>query len=70
MFGIGGMVVPLTKFPAGAQPALKLLPAGALSDGLRSVLQAGGGQPGRDLLVLAVWAAAGIALAARAFRWE
>jgi len=70
MFGIGGMVVPLTKFPVGAQPALKLLPAGALSDGLRSVLQAGGGPPGRDLLVLAVWAAAGIALAVRAFRWE
>jgi ABC-2 type transport system permease protein len=70
MFGIGGMVVPLTKFPAGAQPVLRLLPAGALSDGLRSVLQSGGGAPGRDLLVLAVWAAAGIALAVRAFRWE
>ena len=70
MFGIGGMVVPLTKFPAGAQPVLKLLPAGALSDGLRSVLQFGSGLPVRDLLVLAVWAAAGITLAVRVFRWE
>ena len=61
---------PLTKFPAGAQPVLKLLPAGALSDGLRSVLQFGSGLPARDLLVLLVWAAAGIALAVRTFRWE
>jgi ABC-2 type transport system permease protein len=70
MLGIGGVVFPLTKFPAGARPALRLLPAGALSDGLRSVLQYGGGWPARDLLVLAVWAAAGIALAVRFFRWE
>jgi ABC-2 type transport system permease protein len=70
MLGIGGVVFPLTKFPAGAQPVLKLLPAGALSDGLRSVLQFGSGLPARDLLVLLVWAAAGIALAVRAFRWE
>jgi ABC-2 type transport system permease protein len=70
MLGLGGVVFPLTKFPAGAQPTLKLLPAGALSDGLRSVLQFGSGPPVRDLLVLAVWAAAGIALAVRTFRWE
>jgi ABC-2 type transport system permease protein len=70
MLGIGGVVFPLTKFPSGAQPVLKLLPAGALSDGLRSVLQLGSGLPARDLLVLAVWAAAGISLAVRVFRWE
>jgi ABC-2 type transport system permease protein len=70
MLGIGGVVFPLTKFPAGAQPVLKLLPAGALSDGLRAALQFGSGLPVRDLLVLAAWAAAGIALAVRTFRWE
>jgi len=70
MLGIGGVVFPLTKFPAAAQPVLRLLPADALSDGLRSVLQHGSGLPVRDLLVLAVWAAAAIALAVRAFRWE
>jgi ABC-2 type transport system permease protein len=70
MLGIGGVMFPLTKFPAGSLPALRLLPADALSDGLRSVLQNGSGLPARDLLVLAAWAAAGIALAARAFRWE
>ena len=70
MLGIGGVVFPLTKFPPSAQPLLRLLPAGALSTGLRSVLQYGSGLPVRDLLVLVLWAAAGIALAARFFRWE
>jgi ABC-2 type transport system permease protein len=70
MLGLGGVVFPLTKFPATAQPALRLLPAGALCDGLRAVLQHGGGLPVRDLLVLIAWAVAGIALAARTFRWE
>ena len=70
MLGIGGVVFPLTKFPPSAQPLLRLLPAGALSTGLRSVLQYGSGLPVRDLLVLVVWAVAGIALAGRFFRWE
>jgi ABC-2 type transport system permease protein len=70
MLGIGGVVFPLTKFPAGMQSVLRLLPAGALADGLRTVLSHGGGLPGRDLLVLVVWAIVAIAITARAFRWE
>ena len=70
LLGVGGIIFPLTKFPAGARPVLTLLPSGALSDGLRSVLQHGAGAPVRDLAVLVVWAAAAIALAARTFRWE
>jgi ABC-2 type transport system permease protein len=70
LLGIGGVVFPLTKFPSGMQPVLRLLPSGALSDGLRSMLQDGSGLPVRDLLVLAVWAVLGIALAVRTFRWE
>jgi ABC-2 type transport system permease protein len=70
MLGIGGVLFPLTKFPAGVRPVLKLLPAGALSDGLRSVLAHSGGFPAADLLVLCVWAAVAIGLAARTFRWE
>ena len=61
---------PLTKFPAGARPFLTLLPTGALATGLRAVLANAAGFPVRDLLVLAVWAVAGIGLAARTFRWE
>ncbi len=70
MLGLGGILFPLTKFPAAARPVLKLLPADALSDGLRSLLSHSGGLPVADLLVLCVWAAAGITLAVRTFRWE
>jgi len=70
LLGIGGIVVPLAKFPPAIRPVLRLLPSGALSDGLRSVLKFGAGLPARDVLVLAAWAAAGIAASARWFRWE
>jgi ABC-2 type transport system permease protein len=70
MLGLGGVVFPLSQFPAAARPDLRLLPAGALCDGLRGVLQHGSGLPVRDLLVLIIWAAAGIGVAARTFRWE
>jgi len=70
LLGIGGIIFPLTKFPAAARPVLTLLPSGALSDGLHRVLQHGAGLPVRDVAVLIVWAAVGIALAARLFRWE
>ena len=41
LLGVGGVVFPLTKFPAAARPVLELLPTGALSTGLRDVLQHG-----------------------------
>jgi ABC-2 type transport system permease protein len=70
LLGIGGVVFPLTKFPAGARPFLELLPAGALSTGLRSALAYGTGLPVRDTLTLAAWAVVTIAVAARWFKWE
>jgi ABC-2 type transport system permease protein len=70
LLGIGGIVFPLAKFPASVRPALRLLPSGAMSDGLRAVLRYGAGLPARDLLVLAAWAVIAIVLAARTFRWE
>ncbi|MFD7733693.1 ABC transporter permease [Kitasatospora phosalacinea] len=66
----GGVVVPLSKFPDAVRPVLELLPVSALSDGLRSVLQLGGGVPWADLGVLAAWSVLGLAAAARFFRWE
>jgi len=66
----GGVIVPLDKFPAGAQDVLALLPITALSDGLRDVLQHGAGMPVGDLAVLVVWAVVGLAAAGRFFRWE
>ncbi|MFF0228332.1 ABC transporter permease [Streptomyces sp. NPDC004629] len=66
----GGVIVPLDKFPSGAQDVLALLPVTALSDGLRDVLQHGAGMPWADLGILAGWAVVGLAAAGRFFRWE
>jgi ABC-2 type transport system permease protein len=67
---LGGVIFPLTRFSGNVRTVLELLPISALSDGLRQVLQHGAGVPARDLAVLAVWAALGMALAGRFFRWE
>ncbi|MEU6030111.1 ABC transporter permease [Streptomyces tauricus] len=66
----GGVIVPLDKFPQGAQDVLGLLPISALSEGLRDVLQHGAGMPWGNLGILAVWAVVGLAAAGRFFRWE
>ena len=70
LLGVGGVVFPLAKFPAGLRPVLELLPTGALSTALRDVLAGGAGLPVGETIALAVWAVAGVALAARFFRWE
>lgn len=70
LLAVGGVVFPLGKFPSGVRSALELLPISALADGLRQVLRHGAAFPGKPLLVLAVWAAAGLVLAARFFKWE
>jgi ABC-2 type transport system permease protein len=70
LLGVGGVIFPLTKFPAAVRPTLELLPTGALSTGLRGVLQHHVAFPVGNTVTLLVWAAAGIALAARTFRWD
>lgn len=70
MLAAGGVMLPLDRYPAGVRGLLELLPLGALSEGLRTVLQHSGGFPWHDLLVLVAWAAAGLTAAARTFRWE
>jgi ABC-2 type transport system permease protein len=69
LLGVGGVVFPLTKFPAGARPVLELLPTGALSTALRDVLQHGAVFPAGNAVTLAVWAAVALAHAPRRFRW-
>ncbi len=66
----GGIAVPLERFPAPARAVFKLLPAGALSEGLRDVLRDGAGLPWGSLAVLVAWAVAAGTAAAAAFRWE
>jgi ABC-2 type transport system permease protein len=70
LLGVGGVVFPLTKFPASARPVLELLPTGALSTGLRDVLQHAAVFPAGNIVTLAIWAAVAITAAARTFRWE
>ncbi len=66
----GGVVLPLARLPDGLATVMGLLPSGALGEALRAVLGQGAGMPVSELIVLAAWAAAGSALAARTFRWE
>ncbi|RSN70810.1 ABC transporter permease [Actinomadura sp. WAC 06369] len=70
LLAVGGVVFPLDEFPETVRNALELLPISALAEGLRDVLRDGAAVPGGPLLVLAVWAVAGLALAARFFTWE
>jgi ABC-2 type transport system permease protein len=70
LLGVGGVVFPLTKFPAGARHFFELLPTGALSTGLRSALAHGVAFPVGNTITLLVWAVAAITLAARTFKWE
>ena len=66
----GGIAVPLDRFPDSARPVLELLPAGALSEGLREVLRGGSPLGWTHVAVLALWAAVAGGLTAHLFRWE
>jgi ABC-2 type transport system permease protein len=66
----GGVLFPLTKFPAGLADVLQFLPTAALSDGLREVLRDGAGLPVRSLVTLVGWAVLALGAAATTFKWE
>ena len=66
---VSGMVVPLDRLPGPLAALARVLPSGALAEGLRSAF-AGQGPVVRPALVLALWAVATLAAAARTFRWE
>ena len=70
LLGAGGVVVPLTRFPASVRGALSLLPISALSHGLREVLQHGSALPLADVGILVAWAVIAVVGAAVFFRWE
>jgi ABC-2 type transport system permease protein len=69
LLAVGGVVVPLDQYPEAVRPLIELLPSGALAEGLRDGLT-GQGVAWTAALVLAGWAAAGVALVGRTFRWE
>ncbi|RJK93767.1 ABC transporter permease [Vallicoccus soli] len=74
LVAVGGVAVPLAQYPEAVQGLFALTPVGALTEGLRAALDAGGsgatGTPWGPLAVLTAWAVAAVAAAARAFRWE
>jgi len=71
MWIFSGVFFSYQRFPAIAQPFIKMLPLTALNDALRATILEGaslGSQSGR-LLVLAVWGGVSFILALRWFRW-
>lgn len=66
---LGGMLIPLTKLPAGLRALARALPSGALSDGLAAALGRGP-VPAHDWIVLGAWAVGAPIVAALTFRWE
>ena len=67
---LGGMAYPLHKLPDALETFAKALPAAALSETLRGVLDRGASFPTGELVVLVIWAIAAPLAAARWFRWE
>ncbi|TQN31392.1 ABC-2 type transport system permease protein [Haloactinospora alba] len=70
LLGLGGVILPVHRFPASAQPLLELLPITALTEGLRAALGNGGTSFLTSLGVLGAWGLLGSLLASRFFRWE
>jgi ABC-2 type transport system permease protein len=70
LLGAGGVIFPLSKFPAGMRPALDVLPISALTGGLRAALADGAALPLAPVAILAAWAVLSLGVASRTFRWE
>lgn len=68
-FALGGVVVPVDRLPGPVAAIAHALPAAALSDVLRIALGASGDAL-TPLVLLGVWGAAAVGLAAATFSWE
>ncbi|MBO1754122.1 ABC transporter permease [Allobranchiibius sp. CTAmp26] len=66
----GGLLVPTDRLPGGLGSVVRLLPSGALGDGMRAALTGHDTSLVGPVLVLLVWGAIGSALVARFFRWS
>ena len=66
---LGGLYVPLDRFPGLVSSLITILPSSALADAVRAAL--GGKSPtAASLAVLTAWAVCAPLVAARTFRWE
>jgi ABC-2 type transport system permease protein len=68
---VGGIILPIDRLPGPLAAIAAGLPAAPLSQVLRVALGAdgGGGDVASPLILLAAWAAVGLGLSARTFRW-
>jgi ABC-2 type transport system permease protein len=66
---LGGMAYPLARLPDGLEAVARALPAAALSESVRDVLE-GVAFPWGSVTVLVAWAVIAPLAAARWFRWE
>ena len=69
LLGVGGVVFPLTKFPAAPARARAAADRGPVDRPARRPAD-GAAFPVGNMVTLAVWAVVAIAPAARTFRWE
>jgi ABC-2 type transport system permease protein len=66
---VGGVVVPLSRFPEAVREVLELLPLAALSEGLRAAFQAAEFR-WTTIAVLLTWAVLAGSAGAATFKWE
>jgi len=65
----GGVIIASSHMPNAVGKVIDLLPSAALANGLRSALELGS-LPVLPIIVLAIWAAVGMYIARRTFKWE
>lgn len=72
MYILSGVFFSSQRFPAIMQPLIQVLPLTVLNDGLRAIMNDGGGFAAiaYPLAILAAWGAICFALALRFFRWR
>lgn len=66
----GGLIYPTDRMPAALGSVIRLLPSGALGNGLRDALNGHEVRLVVPLLVLVVWGVLATALTARFFKWS
>ena len=67
---ISGVFYSADELPEALKTIAEALPLKHLIDGLSEAIVGGGGDAGTAALIVAAWAAAGLFLAVRFFRWE
>jgi ABC-type multidrug transport system permease subunit len=72
MWVFSGVFFAWTRFPAAAQPFIRVLPLTAVNDALRATMLQGSALPalGAQLAVIVAWLVLCFVLALRLFRWQ